>query len=1129
MTSILKFHPLLRTAFFFLLFLCFTTKALSTQLVEVDLDDPDDLKRLLSQGLDVVQLPMNRKAEVLLHSPYERGRLNETGLCYYVVQEDIESYLTGRLGPRRDAMGDYYTFDEIVAKMDSLHDAYPDIVSEKDSLGHSIEDRTIWLFKVSDNPGIDEDEPEVLYTSLIHAREVITPKVLFGYVDYLTVNYEDDAAIRNLVDSREMWFIPCHNPDGYVYNEQTNPDGGGMWRKNRRDNGDGSFGVDLNRNFGYEWGYDDIGSSPYPSSVLYRGTNAFSEPETQIIREFVNNRHFNISLYLHSYSNLCIYPPGYDYLYPVDRSVLNALGSNMTTVSDYVYGTGWEIIYMVNGSSDDWLYMSDEHDRVLAFTIEIGGSADWFWPPAERIAPLVAENIETCRIAAEYADLPERILRPPSPDGSYVVEDPNGHPIIQWNVPDDASNPPVNSRVTARIYGDPVTDDAPVDQTRWDLFSFSMSSDEYHSATHSYATEVQARITTMTLKEKIAAPDTIWTWMNYDLESASGHYIALEVSYDGYYWEPLPGLDSEDLVRNGHNLGPGITGQSNGWLHIWFTSGAHTGEMVRFRFRLYWFSGRYPWEVCYIDDIYPLPGIELDEVVAEEIENPIWVDTDHYTDEGLEYQVQTVDNEADSSFRTPPLDVTGIGRILPRDTYAMIGISVEVSNGAANVLFGDDFHSQPPGNPRWRLSRWDDANCRYLRYGEVESDGGEYGDPADFAPGLGFWLVHDLSDTCVLDIMDTQSVGEVAQDDYFPVSLFTAKNDTDVAWTQVANPFNYHYDWRTTLFWDGSEEKTVVDAAASGWIDGYAYSWDGAQYVPLNFTVGADPPFTLDKWAGCFLAQTDHERDIDVRFTPEGLQMAPPQFSSAGDSSHNWSLRLSVTTVEGGYRDEYNIAGIDRLSEDGYDFLDALELTPMGARYVHLYFTHPDLTIQPTKFTYDYRSTDFNGPKTWSFVIHCWNLPDRDAILSWYDIDKIDDGYRFILKDDDNDVVVADMRVVDSYTFRSGGSVDGESHFKLVAVKTGSEYYVEDFGLMTAYPNPFNQRLSISFNLPVAQEIRLSIFDLQGRVVADLGHGSHTAGLQRMTWNAEGSGSGLYFIRLETPGEVVVRKVVLVR
>src|SRR5690606_8892087 len=133
------------------------------------------------------------------------------------------------------------------------------------------------------------------YYGAIHAREVITPEVLIYIMRYLTNNYGIDPQVTYLVDNRELFFSTVVNPDGYYYDEVIEPDGGGLWRKNRRNNGDGSYGIDLNRNFGYQWGYDDEGSSPDGSDETYRGASAFSEPETQRLRDFMISRNFVIA------------------------------------------------------------------------------------------------------------------------------------------------------------------------------------------------------------------------------------------------------------------------------------------------------------------------------------------------------------------------------------------------------------------------------------------------------------------------------------------------------------------------------------------------------------------------------------------------------------------------------------------------------------------------------------------------------------------------------------------------------------------------------------------------------------------------------------------------------------------
>ena len=141
------------------------------------------------------------------------------------------------------SMAGYFTYEEMLATLDLMHEMYPDIISTRrviaDSSTH--EARPIYWVRLSDNPDTNEDEPEILYTSLHHAREPMSLSQMIYQLWYLLENYETDARVKYLVEETEMYFIPCVNPDGYLYNESTNPDGGGLWRKNRRDNLDGTW------------------------------------------------------------------------------------------------------------------------------------------------------------------------------------------------------------------------------------------------------------------------------------------------------------------------------------------------------------------------------------------------------------------------------------------------------------------------------------------------------------------------------------------------------------------------------------------------------------------------------------------------------------------------------------------------------------------------------------------------------------------------------------------------------------------------------------------------------------------------------------------------------------------------
>jgi murein tripeptide amidase MpaA len=119
--------------------------------------------------------------------------------------------------------------------------------------------RDIWALKVSDNPDKNEAEPAALLMGAHHAREWPSIEVPMATAKKLLEEYETSAEIKELVDNREIWIVPMVNPDGVVYSMEKSR----YWRKNRRNNG-GTFGVDLNRNYGYQWG--SVGASSSGSS-----------------------------------------------------------------------------------------------------------------------------------------------------------------------------------------------------------------------------------------------------------------------------------------------------------------------------------------------------------------------------------------------------------------------------------------------------------------------------------------------------------------------------------------------------------------------------------------------------------------------------------------------------------------------------------------------------------------------------------------------------------------------------------------------------------------------------------------------------------------------------------------------
>lgn len=422
----------------FLLFLIFTfaTYAQVEQYSKVKIfTDQQELAELSRLGIPIEGEIKKGVFFITDISESQIDKLDKNGFDYEIMIEDVQKYYAERTLSKelqekfermRDAsdwevpegfsygsMGGFLTNDEVEAKMDDMAENYPELVKAKEQIGDqtTIEGRPIYWMKISDNPNQNEDEPEILYTALHHAREPNSMMQMIFFMYYLLENYDSDPLIANIVNERELYFVPVVNPDGYIYNENTNPNGGGMWRKNRRNNGGGSYGVDLNRNYGYEWGYDNNGSSPDPWDATYRGTAPFSEPETQIIRDFTLDHDFEIALNYHTYTGLVLYPWGYEDIYTEDDDLFSAYANLFAEESGYSTGTAWELLYNTNGDANDWMYGEQQtKEKIFSFTPEVGTYG--FWPPQSLIIPECQENmimnVRAALYVGKYAEVADQ-------------------------------------------------------------------------------------------------------------------------------------------------------------------------------------------------------------------------------------------------------------------------------------------------------------------------------------------------------------------------------------------------------------------------------------------------------------------------------------------------------------------------------------------------------------------------------------------------------------------------------------------------------------------------------------------------------------------------------------------------
>ncbi|XP_018787467.1 PREDICTED: interaptin [Bactrocera latifrons] len=276
----------------------------------------------------------------------------------------------------------YHRLADIHGFFDTMAKTYPDICSVE-TIGYSIQKRPLKILKISNgNPG----NPGIWIDGGMHAREWISSATVTYIANQLIEDWENlPEYMRNV-----NWYIHAvANPDGYEYTHTTDR----LWRKNMRSHGRQCPGVDLNRNFGYKWG--GKGTSANPCAQTYRGSKAFSEPETFYISKFISNYPrdtFKAFLSFHSYGQYILYPWGYDYQPTADKADLDRVarqaGTTITKKSGgkYTVGPSATTLYPAAGGSDDWA--KGFAGIKYAYTIEMGDTGRYgFVLPASHIEP----------------------------------------------------------------------------------------------------------------------------------------------------------------------------------------------------------------------------------------------------------------------------------------------------------------------------------------------------------------------------------------------------------------------------------------------------------------------------------------------------------------------------------------------------------------------------------------------------------------------------------------------------------------------------------------------------------------------------------------------------------------------
>lgn len=378
----------------------------------------------LAEGLWSEGAGVGRAFDIQVHAD-RLGALGEAGLAVEVLIPDLQAHADARWArvqgrerlerrreldqpnqpnqrggsPHDDAwFANYKQLSEIRAYVDGLAAARPDLASIAD-VGDTVQGRDIRSITITgpDQPGnAAADRPIILWNGCQHAREWISPMTVTYLASRLIADYDTDPAVKQMVDSVRFVIVPVSNPDGYLYSWSSER----YWRKNRRANSFSSFGVDLNRNWGYEWG--GAGTSGDTNSDIYRGPSAFSEPETRSLRDLALSMGDDLAAHIdyHSYSQLILWPFGYasNLITPEpDRTFFDDLATDMSDLilsSSGVYYDpiqSW-MLYPAAGTAVDWFYGTA---GAKSLTIELRPDENDFGgfdPDPSEILPCAQEN-----------------------------------------------------------------------------------------------------------------------------------------------------------------------------------------------------------------------------------------------------------------------------------------------------------------------------------------------------------------------------------------------------------------------------------------------------------------------------------------------------------------------------------------------------------------------------------------------------------------------------------------------------------------------------------------------------------------------------------------------------------------
>ncbi|MBN2537522.1 immune inhibitor A [candidate division WOR-3 bacterium] len=537
------------------------------------------------------------------------------GLAAEVVADDL-----GTLGAEAGTFGFYCSYDSLVSTMRNLAANYP-AICRLDSFGTTHEGRWVIGLKISDNPGVDEDEPEVLFFGQVHAREWAAGQVIRHFCDSLLSNYASNSSFRDLVDGREIWVFPVVNADGFTYDYPSQR----SWRKNRQPFGS-AIGCDPNRDFNGvcsgnrmgDWGSLVSGSrtTHYPSDETFFGATGAWGKEVGALCDFFKQRTFVACLDLHSYSELVLWPYGHGENTP-DNTYYSSFGQQIASRINKLSGGTYtpsrsDQLYPTNGGSDDWFYGWSHYIGgypCMSFCVELGTS---FYQNTSQLSTIQTQAFKGLLYTAQQADDIISSLEGtvPRPFLAPLDSSATGDFTVSWTPVKPEHSHPTKWEVE-ELCGLTVVEDGFESGTdQWVLQGATRATSQKHAGSYSVFLGSANNISNY-LATKDPYPvlpgDSLEYWIWYDLEN-NYDVVTSEVSLEGKEWIQL------------HDR---YTGNSSGWVRKAYSLEPWAGRSVYIRFRTMTDDNTLR-NGAYIDDVWPVPEFASRQVLADNITDTLY-------------------------------------------------------------------------------------------------------------------------------------------------------------------------------------------------------------------------------------------------------------------------------------------------------------------------------------------------------------------------------------------------------------------------------------------------------------------------------------------------------------------------